>query len=417
MEHSTPQLIPKDYNDYALSRAKASLKYSCPIGAASYILFFLWDLLFTPSWRLALTTLGLRFLVAGMLMGFWVFMPRLKSLKFTMICLSVMYVFVLMNFMLIMSILPGAFINGESGLLMIVFMVSGMFSLRPVPAAITGLIGIATLVFACTFVKLTLQETASALVYFAMAIAVSCGFAVLLEREFRRRHVMELAFENEKEQSERLLKEILPRYVIQRLREGAEVIAESLSEVNVLFMDIVGFTVMSRRLAPKHLIEVLSEIFGAFDSKCEKYGVTKIKTIGDAYMAATGAPEGTGLSAVNAVQFCLEAIEAVHDISKRTGIPINIRVGLATGAAISGVLSLKRPAYDLWGETINLASRLESTGEAGRVQIAETTYWRVKETFACEARGIIEVKGIGSVQSYFIAQKKPEVADSLSAVG
>lgn len=132
------------------------------------------------------------------------------------------------------------------------------------------------------------------------------------------------------------------------------------------------------------------------------HGVTKIKTIGDAYMAATGAQEPAGHTAAAAVRFSLDAINAAEAISNRVGFPLNIRVGIATGSVISGVLSLKRPAYDLWGETVNLASRLESGSEPGTIHIAETTYWRVKDQFRCQPHGMIDVRGIGAVQTYFI---------------
>lgn len=236
---------------------------------------------------------------------------------------------------------------------------------------------------------------------------ITNGFAVRsLRREFDLRNQLAA----EKDQSESLLKEILPRYVIQRIREGADTIAESLSEVNVIFIDIVGFTSLSRRLAPKHLIEVLSTLFQSFDGNCERFGVTKIKTIGDAYMAVTGAPEPATLSAVAAIDYCFEAINAVDAVAAATGIPIQIRAGVATGAVISGVLSLKRPAYDLWGETVNLASRMEHSSEAGRVHISESTYWRVKDNFACEPRESIELKGMGRVSTYYVNRPKAAAA-------
>lgn len=252
---------------------------------------------------------------------------------------------------------------------------------------------------------LSVNEISSAVIFFGSGIGTSGAFMILLDRQLRQRHAMERALSAEKEQSEILLKEILPRYVIQRIREGAENIAESMSEVNVIFIDMVGFTAMSHRLAPQHLVEVLGEVFRSFDTLSEQHSVTKIKTIGDAYMAATGAPEPSKLSAVNAVEFCFAAIRSVEEIAARTGIPLQVRVGVATGAAISGVLSLKRPAYDLWGETVNLAARMESTSAPGRVHIAETTYWRVKDKYACEPCGLIDVKGVGSIQTYFIQSK------------
>jgi class 3 adenylate cyclase len=227
-------------------------------------------------------------------------------------------------------------------------------------------------------------------------------FLSLLDRDFRQKHALELSVEKEKRQSEALLKEILPRYVIQRIKDGADTIADSISEVNVIFIDIVGFTTLSKRLAPKHLVEVLADVFRMLDNNCEKYGVIKIKTIGDGYMAATGTPEPAQHSAIAAVEFCFEAIRSVETISLRVGIPIHVRVGIATGAVISGVLSLNRPAYDLWGETVNLAARMEASGEPGAIHIAETTYWRIRGKFKCAPSGLIEVKGIGPIQTYFI---------------
>jgi adenylate cyclase len=120
-------------------------------------------------------------------------------------------------------------------------------------------------------------------------------------------------------------------------------------------------------------------------------------------MAATNLPEASELSAIRAIEFCQEALLSVKDIAKKTGVPLDVRIGVATGSVIAGVLSLKRPAYDLWGETVNLASRMESTGEPGRIQVAEKTYWRIKDRFGCEARSI-DVEGLGRIKTYFIGQ-------------
>jgi adenylate cyclase len=120
-------------------------------------------------------------------------------------------------------------------------------------------------------------------------------------------------------------------------------------------------------------------------------------------MAITGVSDPSSRSATSAIEFCLEALRQVEAVANRTRMPIQVRIGVATGAVVSGVLSLKRPAYDLWGETVNLAARMESSSEPGRVQIAETTYWRVQEKFACEPRTRVDVKGLGSIQTYFVS--------------
>ena len=397
--------IPNDYDDYYLQILKICLKYACPISAALFLGYFFWDCLLTSGPTLFQTFL-LRLAFAFAVMTFWIMVPRISSLRLIMGSVSVLYVFCTLDLIAILSLLPRGLIIGMPGLLLIIMLAGGTFCLRPVPATVCGLIGMVGLLFACYQSRVSSLEIVSNTVFYASALLVSGGFLILLDRELRQKHAIERSLEDQKEQSENLLKEILPRYIIQRIREGADVIAESVSEVNVIFIDIVGFTAMARRLAPKHLVEVLGEIFRSFDDQCERYSVTKIKTIGDAYMAATGAPEPSSLSSTTAIEFCLEAIRSVETIAGRTGIPVSVRVGIATGAAISGVLSLKRPAYDLWGETVNLASRLESSSEPGRVHIAETTYWRVKDRFVCVPRGFIEMKGVGDIQTYFIEAGK-----------
>ena len=396
--------IPEDYDEYYLQIVRGCINYACPIAASLLVLFFVWDSLFVQSKAVAINALLLRVLIATAVLVFWFVSPKIRSLRVMMLALSGLYVLALITLIVILSMISRGLVVGIPGLMLTVMVANGIFCIKPIPGAISGLIGITALAVAAFKSPLTDSELTSGLIFLFCGVLVSAAFMILLDRELRRKHAMELSLEAEKDQGERLLKEILPRYVIQRIREGADNIAESVSEVNVIFIDIVGFTMMTRRLAPKHLVEILAEIFASFDEKCERHGVTKIKTIGDAYMAATGAPDPSSLSAVAAIEFCFDAVRSVDSIAHRTGIPIQVRLGVATGAAISGVLSLKRPAYDLWGETVNLASRMESTSEPGRVHIAETTYWRVKERYVCEPRGLVEVKGLGPIQTYFVSQ-------------
>ena len=394
--------MPENYDEYYLAFVKSCLRYACPVSAALYLLFFGYDLLFIHSKDEAIRTLLLRLFLAGCILTVWRIAPRIQSLRLMTLTISALYVIGFLDLITILWLLPGGLVIGIPGLLIVMMLGTGLFFLRPLPAGICGAIGLAALLFAFYTKGLNFQEATNGIVYFTSGMLVTEWFLILLDRDLRRIHAAERSLEKEKAHSEKLLKEILPRYVIHRIREGAQNIAESVSEVNVIFIDIVGFTAMSRKLAPKHLVEVLGELFHSFDEKCEKYGVTKIKTIGDAYMAATGAPEPSTLSAVAAIEFCFEAISSVEEIAKRTGIPLQVRVGVATGAVISGVLSLKRPAYDLWGETVNLAARMESTSQPGKVHIAETTYWRVKDKFQCEPRELVDVKGMGPIQTYFV---------------
>lgn len=405
--------IPKNYDDYSLRVVKARLNCACPIGAGLYILFFGWDCLYIRSFTLGAEILAMRAAFALAMLLFWRYLPRLQSLPEIMRAVTGLYLFALLDLIAILRLIPKGLEVGIPGLLIVIMCASGMFCMNPVPALVAGSTGVAAFLAAAFSVGLKYREITADTLFLASGLLVGTVFLMLLDRELRAKHSVEVSLDVEKEQSEALLKEILPRYVIQRIRDGEEVIAEAVSEVNVIFIDMVGFTMLSRRLAPGHLVEILGNIFKSFDDICDRYGVTKIKTIGDAYMALTGVTETTSPSAVAAIEFCGEAIRAVEAIAEATGVPVSVRVGVATGAVISGVLSMKRPAYDLWGETVNLAARMESSGKPGRIHISETTYWRVKDHFECESCGLIDVKGIGPIQTFFVSPE--DIAAALSA--
>ena len=393
--------VPESYDEYYLQIVKTALRYACPIGAAVYIFFFVLDWMSTSS-AVAIKTLTLRAAVSVVTLAFWYFAPLLRSVRAAMVCLASLYVFVLLDMIGLISVIPNSLILGQASLLLVTMCACGMFFLKPIPFAIAGSIGVMADIFACVSAGLTYKETVINACQLGSGILFGSIFLALLERELRKKHTLERSLQAEKEQSDILLREILPGYVIERIGTGVKYIADAVSEVDVIFIDIVGFSAMSTYLAPKHLLEIVGTIFRSFDENCERHGVTKIKTIGDSYMAATNLPESSELSGVRAIEFCQEALLSVENVANRHDVPISVRIGVATGGVIAGVLSLKRPAYDLWGETVNLASRMESTGEPGRIQIAEKTYWRIKNRFECEARGVVDVKGVGAVKTYFI---------------
>jgi adenylate cyclase len=207
-------------------------------------------------------------------------------------------------------------------------------------------------------------------------------------------------------QSEGLLLNVLPRAIAQRLKREPGVIADAHDEVTVLFADVVGFTPFTERTEPRRVVGVLDEVFSAFDALTVQFGLEKIKTIGDAYMVVAGLPEPRRDHADRAADMALEMQAAVAMLSRRLGLDLAIRIGMESGTAIAGVIGRHRFIYDLWGDTVNTASRLESHGLPGRIQVGETAHRLLADRYAFEDRGDIEVKGKGRLHAYLLVGRR-----------
>lgn len=214
----------------------------------------------------------------------------------------------------------------------------------------------------------------------------------------------------EQAQSNRLLLNILPSPIAERLKSSDETtqphIADGFSDVTVLFADIVGFTDLSARTSPQELVSLLNQIFSRFDRLAEQHGLEKIKTIGDAYMVVGGLPQPNQDHAIAVANMAIDMQEAINQFNRDTGEAFSIRIGMNTGAVVAGVIGIKKFIYDLWGDTVNIASRMESHGVAGGIQVTETTYKRLIETHFFEPRGMIQVKGRGEMATYWLKGKK-----------
>ena len=210
------------------------------------------------------------------------------------------------------------------------------------------------------------------------------------------------AITQEQAKTEQLLLNILPRKIAQRLKAGEEHIADAFPNVSVLFADMVGFTAMSRTMMASDLVKVLSDLFSRFDLITEKHGLEKIKTIGDCYMLAGGVPEPSDDHAHAAIDAALDMCLALEEISERTGGALRMRIGVHSGPIVAGVIGLRKFTYDLWGDTVNVASRMESTGEPGRIHVSVHTADLIRSQFKLESRGCIEVKSLGAVETYFV---------------
>jgi len=218
------------------------------------------------------------------------------------------------------------------------------------------------------------------------------------------------ALANENAESERLLLNILPAAIAQRLRDGADRIADEVPDATVLFADLVGFTPIARRQAASELVSHLDELFSRFDALAAAVGVEKIKTIGDAYMAVGGIPEPVPLHPQRMVELGLGMIEVVEGYAAESGLPFALRVGVHTGPLVAGVIGTHKFSYDLWGDTVNVASRLESGGTAGAVHVSETTWLRLGGTFTGTACGPVELKGVGALETWLVRADRPAAA-------
>lgn len=213
-----------------------------------------------------------------------------------------------------------------------------------------------------------------------------------------------------RDESERLLLNLLPYPIAERLKARPDlsadsipaVIADSFPEVTVLFADIVEFTRFSAGMSAERLVAVLNEIFTDFDSIADHRGLEKIKTIGDAYMAAAGLPVPAADHAVRVAHMALDMMDALDRFNARSGYRLQLRIGINSGAVVAGVIGTRKFIYDLWGDTVNTASRMESHGVAGRVQVTDATRRRLGEPFLFEERGIIDAKGIGELHTWFL---------------
>ncbi len=211
-------------------------------------------------------------------------------------------------------------------------------------------------------------------------------------------------------ENERLLLNILPPSIAQRLRQGELVIADRFDEMTVLFADVVGFTQMSMRLSPSEVVDMLNRIFSICDTLADRYRLEKIKTIGDAYMVVGGLTPDATDHVERVADMALEMLAGMARLRDESGLDVSIRVGMHVGPAVAGVIGIKKFIYDVWGDTVNTASRMESHGVPGRVQVTEGTYERLKATYRFEPRGIIEVKGKGAIPAYLLVARLGEPA-------
>jgi adenylate cyclase len=230
----------------------------------------------------------------------------------------------------------------------------------------------------------------------------------LLATFAHQRNVALTALRAEQEKSEALLLNILPRPIAERLKSAAETIADQFAAASILFADVVDFTPLAQRLPPAETVRILDQLFSHFDVLVERHGLEKIKTIGDCYMAVAGVPNPRPDHARRAALLALD----MRDVIATSALPgqpgVELRIGINSGPVVAGVIGTKRFLYDLWGDAVNTASRMESHGTPGEIQITRATYELLKDEFVCKRRGTILVKGKGQMETWYLVRSSPD---------
>jgi adenylate cyclase len=279
----------------------------------------------------------------------------------------------------------------------------------------SGLMFFITLSFILLFVSFEIWfyfSSVNTLSFHQQIVKISCSISFALSCLLCSYHIRRNINRNwqklslERERSERLLLNILPDNIAQRLKQSSDLIADYFEQVSILFADIQDFTPLCKSLSPRQIVSLLNEVFCAFDNITQKYGLEKIKTSGDGYMVAGGLPI---VSSSHAVQCCLCALDmqdAFKDICKKHNLHTGLRIGIGCGEVIAGIIGKSKFSYDLWGEAVNLASRMESHGLCNKIQVTESTYNITKNYFYFDKRGSIQAKGLGWINTYWLVSKK-----------
>ncbi len=414
MERFAPDKEARFQRRYA-ERSIPFIRVSLPIAVTLYLFFIAWDFYIDQSTLLYTLAVRLPFSFFAVAVFGFTFLKSFE--RWSQTILSTTVVLGAAGVLLVLAILPNGFTYGTPGLLLVIMYACGIIRLLFVPALVTcaAITALANVVLAVK--GGSSFEFFNTNVFVVSASIIGLSYTALLEWMERRAFKLEDGMRKEKKASEEMLRDFLPDRIKERLREGERSIAEPVGEATVLFADIVGFTALSHRLAPGHLVELLSDIFTKFDEIAERNRVEKVKTIGDSYMVVAGVRTPWTRSAFAVAEFAIEALAFVKEYSDRNDLPLQVRIGMATGAVVSGVIGTRVPIFDLWGETVNVASRLEAEGVPGAIQVSESTFWRLRGQYEFQERGLLKLKHGMTINAYLLTGRKVAAGVGLRVVG
>ena len=394
------------------------IRVSLPIAITLYLFFLFWDYAIDAS-QLGMT-IGVRLAFSVLLLAIFglTFVDGFERWAQRILCAIV--IVGAAGVLLVLHLLPEGFTYGLGGVLLVIMFACGFIRLLFRQALVACVAILATANGFLLVHGSAPFDYFNANFFLVSASIIGLSYTALLEWMDRRAFHFEEALREEKRATDRVLRNFIPDRIADRLRGGEKNIAEAVGEGTVLFADLVGFTSLTQRLAPGHLVEILSDIFNTLDNIAERKGIEKVKTIGDNYMVVGGVQNPSPKSAEAVAEFALEALDAITEYAENKELPLQFRIGMATGSLVSGVIGTKVPIFDLWGETVNLASRLESEGAPGTIQVSESTYWRLHQSFEFEERGLVRFKGDIEVMAYQLNGRKPalpSVAKNLADAG
>ena len=387
----TPQ-VERAYVEQMILRVIPLQRLAIIIGMASFAGYQLWDLLLDPQALPRTGPIRLSIMALFAVQFVITFLPSLRRPRYLLMQSIAAYTLVAVGFSLILAQLPNGFLAGVSGFLL------GMIF---IPVIVTGTMqAVATLMplvlsplLVMAIAGATRLEIVNAFSWIVGGAGFVVGFAYLLDVINRRAFQLEQLLETERNRSEKLLLNILPAEIAERLKAGEEPLADHCDSVTVLFADLVGFTELSRKLRADDVVNLLNDLFSRFDSLVERHGAEKIKTIGDAYMAAAGL-SGSKRDHVAAIaNLALDMRAAFVEFCQHHRLALKLRIGVHSGEVVAGVIGRQKFAYDLWGDTVNVASRMESNGVPGEIQISAETRQLLSAHYRAVPRGEIEIKG------------------------
>lgn len=385
--------VERIYAKHLLARFIPLVRLASGIGIAAFIGYQFWDLMLDPQAFSKTGPVRLAAILHFVLCFGLSYLPAIRSNpRVWLPYLLYTYLGYMILFTLILSRLPNGFVAGSAGIMLgMIFIPAITNGARQASGVLVAQLIVALITMA--FLGGTKFELINVLAWSGGGVGFAVGFAFLLDVINRRAYQFERQLNAEQQRSEALLLNILPAEIAARLKASEEPLADTHESVSVLFADLAGFTDISRKMSANELVNLLNDLFSRFDKLAEEHGAEKIKTIGDAYMVATGLKGSVADHAEKIADLALGMQQAFGEFRRDNKVDLKLRIGVHSGAVIAGVIGKQKFSYDLWGNTVNVASRMESEGIPDQIQISAETWKMLSDRYQTSPRGEIQIKG------------------------